>query len=239
MIKHLLFIFFIFFIQGIETGYAQSGEDTVLKIELNDSSGKYFPSYSFREVSRREVNSYLKNPNYAYANEPEYWRREAPPKPGIFTKLFGSRLFQWIIFILLAGIFLYGIYQLAKENNHRWLKQKSKQNDSAKEVSVFNEEIDYDVLIHKYQLEENYRLAVRFMYLKLIRTIRDKGEIQIRDSSTNAEITHAFATHPGGDDFRYLATAYEYIYYGEFIPQRDLFNSLKSRFEDFQQTLFD
>jgi Domain of unknown function (DUF4129) len=239
MIKHLFLIFFIFFIQSIETGYAQSDEDSVLKIELNDSSGKYFPSYSFREVTPRQVNSYLKNPDYAYANEPEYWRREAQPKPGIFAKLFGSRLFQWIIFILFAGIFLYGIFQLAKENNLRWLKRKSFQNDSTKEVSVFNEEIDYDVLIHKYQLEENYRLAVRFMYLRLIRIIREKGEIQIRDSSTNSEIAHAFKSHPGGSDFRYLATAYEYIYYGEFNPQQDLFNRLKNRFEDFQQTLLD
>ncbi len=239
MTKHLFLIFFIFFIQRIETVYAQSGEDTVSKIELNDSSGKYFPSYSFREVTRRQVNSYLKNPDYAYANEPEYWRREGQPKPGIFAKLFGSRLFQWIIFILFAGIFLYGIYQLAKENNFKWLKRKSILNDSTKGVSVINEEIDYDALIYKYQLEENYRLAVRFMYLRLIRTIRDKGEIQIRDSSTNAEIAHAFESHPGGGDFRYLATAYEYIYYGEFIPQQDLFNRLKNRFEDFQQTLFD
>ena len=239
MIKHLFLIVIIFFIQGIETGYAQSGEDTVLKIELNDSSGKYFPSYSFREVSRRQLNSYLKNPDYAYANEPEYWRREASPRPGIFTKLFASRLFQWIIFILFAAIILYWIYQLAKENNLRWFKRKSLQNDSALEVSMINDEINYDVLIHKYQQEENYRLAVRFMYLRLIRTIRDKGEIQIRDSSTNAEIAHAFATRRGGDDFRYLATAYEYIYYGEFIPQKDLFNILKNRFEDFQQTVFD
>lgn len=238
MIKYLHLIFFILFILGIETGYSQSAEDTVSKIELNDSSEKYFP-YSFREVSQRQVNSYLKNPDYAYANEPEYWRQEAPSKPGIFTKLFGSRLFQWIIFILFAGIFLYGIYQLAKENNLRWLKRKSIQNDSSQEVYDFNNEIDYDVLIHKYQLEENYRLAVRFMYLRLIRTIRDKGDIQIRDSSTNAEIARAFATHPGVADFRYLATAYEYIYYGEFIPQQDLFNRLKNRFEDFQQTLFD
>jgi hypothetical protein len=237
MIKHLFLIFFIFFIQGIETGYAQSGEDTVVKIEVNDSTGKYFPSYSLREVSGRQVNSYVKNPDYAYANNTEYWRREALQKPGIFSKLFGSRFFQWIIFILFAGVLLYGIYQLAKENNLSLLKRRGIKNISGTEASVFNEEIDYDFLIHKYQLEENYRLAVRYMYLKLIRTVRDKGEIQIRDSSTNAEIAQAFATRPGGDDFRYLATAYEYIFYGDFIPPQDLFSRLKNRFEDFQKTL--
>lgn len=239
MIKHIFLFFFIFFIQKIETGYAQSAEDSVLKINLNDSPGKYLPSYSFREVSQRQLNSYLKNPDYAYANDSEYWRREAPPNPGIFSKLFGSRLFQWIIFILFAGIFLYGIFQLAKENNLRWLKRKGKHNHSPLEVSEFNEEIDFDLLIHKNQVEGNYRLAVRYMYLRLIRTIREKGEIKILDSSTNAEIARAFESHPGADDFRFLATAYEYIYYGEFIPQQDLFYRLKKRFENFQQTIFD
>jgi hypothetical protein len=239
MIKHLFLILFIFFIHGIETGFAQNIEDTVLKIEVNDSFVKYFPPYSLREVSQRQANSYIKNPDYAYANNPEYWRREEPPKPGFLFKLFGSRFFQWIIFILIAGVLLYVIYQLARENNLRWLKRNGKQNGSETKVAALDKVIDYDDLIHKYQLEENYRLAVRYMYLRLIRTIREKGEIHIRDSSTNAEIAQAFVSHPGADDFRYLATAYEYIFYGDFIPQQDLFNRIKNRFEDFQHTLSD
>ncbi|HEV3222448.1 MAG TPA: DUF4129 domain-containing protein [Puia sp.] len=239
MIKYLFLILFIFFIQEIETGFAQSGEDTVLKIKMNDSPEKNFPAYSLRAVSQRQANSYLKNPDYAYANNPDYWRLEEPPKPGIFSRLFGSSLFQWIIFVLFTGILLYGIYQLAKENNLRWLKRKGKQNESTTEASVLDQEIDYDELIHKYQLEGNYRLAVRNMYLRLIRTIRDKGVIEIRDSSTNAEIAHALTTQSGAGDFRYLATAYEYIFYGDFNPHQDLFNSLKNKFENFQHTLSD
>jgi hypothetical protein len=239
MIKHLFLILFIFFSQGIETGFAQTIEDTALKIQVNDSIGKYSPAYILREVSQRQANSYIKNPDYAYANNPEYWRPEEQPEPGIFSRLFGSRLFQWIIFILFTGVLLYGIYQLAKENNLRWLKRKGKQNDTETVANALDEVIDYDDLILKYQREENYRLAVRYLYLRLIRTIREKGEIQIRDSSTNTEIARAFATHPGSDDFRYLATAYEYIFYGDFIPQQDLFNRIKNRFENFQHTLSD
>jgi hypothetical protein len=97
--------------------------------------------------------------------------------------------------------------------------------------------MDYDEAIRKYQLEGNYRLAVRYLYLRLIRTAREKGGIQFRDSSTNAEITRAFGTHARAAEFRFLATAYEYIFYGGFIPKHDLFNMLKNKFETFQQTL--
>ncbi len=239
MIKHQLLIIIFFFILGIGTGIAQTGEDSVSKIEVNDTPGRYFPDYTLREVSQRQANSYLKNPDYAYANDPEFWRLEEQPKPGLFSKLLGSRLFQWIIFILFSGLLLYGIYQLARENNLRWLRRKGKQIDSETEASVLDEGKNYDDLIQKYQLEGNYRLAVRYMYLRLIRTIREKGEIQIRVSSTNAEISRAFASHPGANDFRYLATAYEYIFYGDFIPRQDLFIRLKNRFEDLQHTLSD
>ncbi len=81
------------------------------------------------------LNSYLKNPDYAYANDPAYWHREESPKPGILTKLFNGRIFQWIIFILIGGILLYGIYQLARENNLKWLSHRGKQNKSGKEPS--------------------------------------------------------------------------------------------------------
>lgn len=238
MIKYLFLFPIVFFIQGLERGFAQSGEDSVVKIEMSDSSNIHSTTDPLREVSQRQVNSYLKNPDYSYANDPAYWHREAPPTPGLLTKLFTSRIFQWIVFILIGGLLIYGIYQLAKENNLTWLNRRGKQNESGKESST-GIIIDYENLIRKYQLEENYRLAVRYLYLRLIRAVREKGVIQIRDSSTNAEIIRALVTHPRIDDFRYLAKAYEYVFYGDFYLAKDSFDKIKNKFDDFHQTLPD
>jgi hypothetical protein len=238
MIKYLFLLLFILFIQGLETGFAQSGEDSIVKIKVNDSPNIHFPGDPLREVSQRQLNSYLKSTDYAYANDPSYWHREESPKPGILTKLFNGRIFQWIIFTLIGGILLYGIFQLASENNLMWLNHRGKQSKSGKEPSA--EAItDYENLIRKCQLEENYRLAVRYLYLRLIQKVHEKGVIQIRDSSTNSEIIRAFITHPGVDDFRYLAKAYEYVFYGDFFLSEDLFYKIKNRFDDFHQTLSD
>ncbi len=136
MIKYLFLLLSIFFIQGLETGFAQSSEDSIVKIEVNDSPNIHSPIDPLREVSQRQVNSYLKNPDYAYANDPAYWYKEEPLKPGILTKLFNSGIFQWIIFILIGGILLYGIYQLARENNLKWLNRGGKQNKIGKGQSA-------------------------------------------------------------------------------------------------------
>jgi choline dehydrogenase-like flavoprotein len=261
MIKYLFLIHFVFFLQGIEKGYSQTGNDSLVQNEMKDSVaigaadslGTYeknsddspipvmdtaiLQANSTREVSQRQLNSYLKNPDYAYANDPEYWREEAPRKPGVISKFLFSRAFLWIIFILIIGIVFYGVYQLAKENNFKWMTRKVRKKEVGEVKLKLDEDVDFETAIHKYQQEGNYRFAIRYMYLKLLRTVREKGQIAIRDSSTNADIARALGNHPGADDFRYLATAYEYIYYGDFIPQEELFMKLAKKFEDFQQTI--
>jgi ATP-dependent Zn protease len=261
MIKYLFLIQFIFFLAGIEKGYSQTSNDSTVKSEMSDSLAAgnadsagitdknsddspipirdtvFLPANPKREVSQRQLNSYLKNPDYAYANDPEYWRKKAPQKPGPVSRFIVSRPFQWTIFILIIGVILYGIYQLARENNFKWLVKSVRKMDSDEEKLKLDEVVDFEAAINKYQQEGNYRFAIRYMYLKLLRTVREKGEIPIGDSSTNAQIIRALENHPGADEFRYLATAYEYVFYGDFLPKEDLFNKLKNKFDDFQQTL--
>ncbi len=241
MFKYLISLLSIFFIQGLESGFAQSAqsdEDSVIKIEVNDSSKIHSPAGPLREVPQKQVNSYFKNQDYAYANDPGYWYRKVQPKPGILTRLFNGLIIQWIIFIFISGILLYGIYQLARENNLKWLSRLDRQSESGNELPT-ERVIDYENLVLKCQLEGNYRLAVRYLYLGLIQAVREKGMIQIRDSSTNADMVRAFTTHPGLDKFRFLATAYENVYYGDFSLSLDLFNKIKNRFDDFHQILSD
>jgi hypothetical protein len=56
---------------------------------------------------------------------------------------------------------------------------------------------------------------------------------------TNAEIGRAFGQHPLASQFHYLATAYEYIFFGDFNVNREKFDILKTKFETFQQKLRD
>jgi hypothetical protein len=260
MTRCLIFFLILLFLQVMEPGFAQSLPDSVERTIINDSqeTGTVDTAVTeersvdlpipigdtgslSKEIVRRvpqwQVNSYLNKPGYAYANDPAYWGKENLQKPGILFRILSSGLLQRIILLGFIIIGLYGIYRLVIENHFSSLFRKSKKTFSEPDEPATEAETDYEAAIRKYQSEGNYRQAIRFLYLRMIRTACDKSGLSIRDSSTNAEITLAFGSHPKAGEFRWLATAYEYIYYGEFHPKPEVFDMIRSKFEAFQQTL--
>jgi Domain of unknown function (DUF4129) len=259
MMKFFSWLLLLFFLAGGKTLFAQTATDSLQAADTVQSADSvtvgtaredvqvntdtlsapvadsgYLPG-RLCYVPQRQVKSYLENPNYAYANDPAYWAKQPPENPGVLRGLLNSKIFQWLIFTGIICLVLFGIYQLARENNFSWLMRKGKKNNSEAAEQVQDEEIDYDTAILKYQEEGNYRLAIRYMYLRLIRTVREKTSIPIRDSSTNAEIARALNQHPQAREFRFLTMAYEYIFYGGFSPEQELFDSLKNKFDAFQK----
>jgi hypothetical protein len=269
MFKYFFSIIFFFLLGGTRSAFSQSTADTIATTidsgstvntdsaaitvnatpsdNVNENSiykpvmdSAFLDQYALRQVSQMKVDKYLKDPDYAYANDPQYWKEDdVQQRPGSFWKFFSNKVFQWILFLGILCLILFGIYRLARENNFKWFTRTAKQGDFPGEEPVTGDRVDYDEAIRRYQLEGNYRMAVRFMYLRLIYTASEKNVIQIRDSTTNAEIMHAFGAHPQAAEFRFLATAYEYIFYGDFHPGQQLFEGLHSRFLAFQQILSD
>jgi hypothetical protein len=126
---------------------------------------------------------------------------------------------------------------LAKENNFRWFSRRSEQSQGDDPNGLLPEAVNFDEEIIKYQSEGNYRFAIRYLFLRLIRSASERNIIQIRDSMTNTEIGRAFGQHPLASQFRYLAMAYEYIYFGEFNLNKEKFDSLKKKFDLFQEKI--
>jgi Domain of unknown function (DUF4129) len=245
MLQYAYCFFIVFFLTGIPFVSAQVNVDSVDMPETNSDSlyqpipdRNDMPADAFREVPAKRVATYLKDADYAYANDPDYWKRQAPPKPGLFYNFLNHAVFRWTIFLAVIGIVLFGIYQLAKENNFKWFTRKGQSNSPGTPDVLPDPVLNYELDIRTFQEAGNYRLAVRCMYLRMIDAAGKKGGIRFRDSSTNGEIALAFGNHPLAGDFRYLARAYEYIFYGHFIPDTEMFNMLKNRFETFQQRIF-
>jgi hypothetical protein len=214
-----------------------SNEDS-LYLPVRDSV--YPVVYARRQVSESRLDHYHSEPDYAYANDPEYWKKnKREDDSGSFSlfNFFRKKSVQWILFLFVIAIIFYGIYLLAKENNFKWLSRKSKQGSPEVNLRGKEQPLDYEDAIRKYQSEGNYRMAVRNMYLRLIYTVNSKNIIHIGDSFTNSEMMRAFGTHPQAAEFRFLATAYEYVYYGEFMMTPEIFEGLKKRFDIFQQKL--
>lgn len=212
--------------------------DDSLYLPVKDSS--FLNTYTLREVTQGRVNKYLADPDYAYANDPAYWIKDKPGKnPGgnSFWNFLNNKTFQWALFLAVIAVIVYGIYLLARENNFKWFSRRDDGSQQAESIASGEDPVDYDEAIRKYQAEGNYRFAIRYLFLRLIHSAAEKNIIRIRDSMTNSEIGSAFAQPELAAQFRYLATAYEYIYFGDFDLKKDVFDSLKMKFEIFQNKI--
>jgi Domain of unknown function (DUF4129) len=211
-----------------------SGVDSLL-LPVADSILTIVPH--IREVPRNQFNKYLRDADYAYANDPEYWKRQQTPTRSQGNRFLDNPVFRWVIFLGIIIVVLFGIYQLARESNFTWFSRNGKKNDPLTLSTNLPEETDYEAAVRKYQAEGNYRMAVRYLYLRLIHHLRRKDGIRFDKSSTNAEIVFILGNHPWAAEFRYLASAYEYIYYGDLTLQPDLFEMLRDKFENFQNKI--
>jgi hypothetical protein len=196
-------------------------------------------SENIRRVSGKQLNRYKRDPEYAYANDSQYWIKQQSGEPGLLFRILSSSAFRWIFLGFFAALIVYGIYQLALENNFKLLIRSGRNKTETPDLTSAPHDINYDELIRINQAEGNYRMAVRFLYLRLIHNLREKSGLSFHDSSTNAEIAGAFGNSPETATFRWLATAYEYIFYGEFIPNQETYFLLKTKFDSFQKSFPD
>lgn len=96
-------------------------------------------------------------------------------------------------------------------------------------------ELDIDELVARYVAEGNFRFAVRYMFLKMLKTLDHAGQIRWKPDKTNREFGGEL-TDPGlRVRFFRLAYLYDAVWYGNFPVDRDAFEKLKIQYDTFFQ----
>lgn len=165
------------------------------------------------------------------------------PEPNWLDHVFASPLTR-IIFWVLAGIFvLFILYKLFLANT---IFRKKSKTASVSEVAeeVLNGESDYDTLINQSTRGGNYRLAVRYQYLKVLHKLAEKHFIEMAVDKTNYQYVREVASRGGlalkqqfQNDFAALTLSYEYVWYGEFAVDEDIYRKIATGFTQFNQKI--
>lgn len=96
---------------------------------------------------------------------------------------------------------------------------------------------DFEILIKKALSDRNFRLAIRFHFLKLIQSMGNMGIVALRDEKTNHEYLNEIADRELKRDFEPLINVFEYVWYGEYEPDEQIYYSLKQGFKGFEKQL--
>ena len=195
-----------------------------------------------RQVADSTARSLQKQKEFAYANDPAYWKEEPKPREqksfwDYFFEFFQSSTVRTIVYSLLIAFFLFVIYRIIVVNK-LFLFYSSKKLKPQEEGEAVNiEDENWDEKIQKAIDANDHRMAVRYMYLKTLQLLNAKQWIQYHAEATNHEYVLQMNSRKQGSDFRFLTRIYDYVWYGEFALTAEQFDVVNNNFRHFYNTV--
>ncbi len=144
----------------------------------------------------------------------------------------GMNALLWLLII--GGFGALVIWYLGNSNIRLFQRNRKMKDTDATEMEEMPEDIfkiPYQRELDKAIAAGNYRLAVRLLYLSLLKQLADKGRIRYRQESTNSDYLAQLYKTPLYNDFFRLTRHYEYSWYGQFPVSEQIFTTIRNEFE--------
>ena len=97
----------------------------------------------------------------------------------------------------------------------------------------YSKETDLGQLISEAEQNEQFRIATRYRFMKILQELDARNLVQLDKKRTNWDYVRQLSSHPLNRKFLYLTQAYEYVWYGEFDINHSQYDLLKLKFEQF------
>ncbi|MFZ1306638.1 MAG: DUF4129 domain-containing protein, partial [Ferruginibacter sp.] len=116
-------------------------------------------------------------------------------------------------------------------------KSKLARAEAAVEEEIITKESDFDALIRQSLQSGNYRHAVRYQYLRTLHLLAEKNMVQLAPDKTNFQYVSEIANRNHQQPFASLTLNYEYVWYGEFEIDKNIYDKIESNFRGFNQKI--
>ena len=186
-------------------------------------------SIIFRSVPDSTVARLKRQKEFAYANDPEYWKK---PEIRSTRSTVSFKGIEYVFLAIFVAVLVYIIVQILTKNRIV-LFTKNKRFNVAYDVEENVEQTDIATLINQAESAGDFRMAARYRYLHLLNALNDRRLITVHNEKTNWDYVRQMNKHPQYGKFRYLTLAYDYVWYGEIQPTAEQYEVLKKNFESF------
>jgi hypothetical protein len=223
--------------RGTGSGSAEQTDPTTA---ASPDSEEKEPPPVLRSVPDSVIDHRKKQREFAYANDPSWWKDPAEKRQNdparSFYRLLDSKGFRYFIYIFLGAVLMYALYKIIAENNLRFFYRRPSRTESSPGEAALPEE-DLDQLLKKALDAGAHRMAVRYLYLKTLRMLEARQLISWHIQTTDEEYARQLDRLPQGESFRWLMRAYERVWYGKFPVTDQQFARLLQYFQDFHTYL--
>ena len=231
--KHFLLILFIaifLFPTGLRAANAIRSDTAGFQIRL-PSAGNITDYHN-----QKAFNYVIKKANSN--NQLIIWRWIIGKIGQFFILINEAGRFEWFLVIMIALAILSIVLKVNDVNPIALFRSKNQRLQPSFEIGKENiAGMDFPALIDQAERQQNYRLAIRYQYLQSLAMLELAGKIKLKDEKTNREYLREIGQGETGTLFARLVYGFEYIWYGEFLPDEKQYLQINSAFIVFQNSL--
>lgn len=161
--------------------------------------------------------------------------RDIPPPDNLLLDLLAgiARLFFWLFsnvfgYIILIGLLVLLIWIILKNTSLSKSGLSHKENPEHAVIINTKEELvltDFDLMIREALANNDFRLAIRFSFLKALQILEKTERIAWKKEKTNHDYLSELESKDRSSYDR-LLLVYEYTWYGEFPASEPLYDSI-------------
>ncbi len=144
-----------------------------------------------------------------------------------------------IFYIVIVLLVVFFIVKAVLNREGSWVFGKSSDKSIIPVTDVENNifETNFVTLIKDAEHNNNYRLAIRYYYLWLLKTLSESEIIDYDVEKTNSDYYNEIKNESTKKEFSYTSYLYNYIWYGEFDIDNTRFNKAKTAFTHFLNSI--
>lgn len=149
-----------------------------------------------------------------------------------FFRLFSNTGAAPYIRYILIGLLVFGFIILILNTNVQSLLFKSK-NHIKIDYNISEEDLanmDLDALINLEISKKSYKLAVRYLFLKTLKIMTEKGIIEWKFNKTNKDFLVEVKNKKYFETFKDITKTFEYVWYGNFTMSTSEFEHTNRKF---------
>jgi len=212
--------------------YLSAQSDT---IHLSVSSSRA-EAVDFRIPDKKKIEEYKKDPRFNYQvkeKELSWWDKVKFKIFRAINNLFSSVSYSGvpgvaviIVIVLVLCLIIMKLFGV----NFRTLVGKKKIDDP--DIDIYTEnvhEMNFDALIANALKNKDYRLVIRFLYLKNLKLLSDKDIITWSANKTNYSYQFEISDNTLRSKFLETTLIFDYVWYGEFPVSEEQFSDIYSR----------
>ncbi|MDN3695031.1 DUF4129 domain-containing protein [Chryseobacterium tructae] len=251
----ILFLFSLGFVKAQDDGYMEDSlyttghyhnmlraDSVLVKNPVSDNS-VYPKEFKQNVPSRYKGNEF----DYSVSKPREsFWQKLLKKVDRILRSIFGDTVFTKsseftgvvirLFAIILVGFLLYFIikYILGKDGNFIFGKKNKKLNLNVEELHENIHEINFPESIAKFELTGDYRSAVRYQFLFVLKKLSDKKLINWNPEKTNKDYVSELKVTHLKSEFSDLSYIFDYVWYGEFNIDEQSYQKFKNKYQAFK-----